>query len=397
MAVATSKKYSLNSSSNSYSLRHSSKKEQVRSVHVLLRPGKHFLKESLVIRASPHAQVTFSTLKLPKNRFYSPRFAYADNQGQSYPEQKSRLRSNSFRQLMGCRSSSGVSTAEADPTTTAGGGGGDTERISLYDSDSSDNSLVFMNDSTHSRSSTPPPPKYPERATLILKTRRQNEPIIRIKQGNLKLSDIDLLHSSYGIDIWNGNAAVQIQPPCGPDHEPLPAIPRPWAWLEHVSITSKSGRGVVCLDGGNITLRTSLIYECAATGIYIGGVGSQADVETTDVIRNGIGSRLPMTRAPRVATGHSGVYLEQGVARIVDCNISRNYLSGISAVSHDNSILSLEQSDLVANGNCNLEMPPPGSKAHEQSTVANNNNMASVGRPCLRSNLEIPGRLPASF
>ncbi len=73
-----------------------------------------------------------------------------------------------------------------------------------------------------------------------------------------------------------------------------------------------------------------------------------------------------------------GLYLEQGNATIIDCNISSNTLTGISAISPDNSILNLQESDLISNGTFQLEMPAIGSTAHRNSVTANN-TLASSG------------------
>lgn len=410
LAVSFPRKSSSNGAYSQYISRsnNQNKKEQVRSVHIFLRPGKHLIKESLVISATEDVNVTIQTMELPENRFYSPRLAFAEQEyPQSHPHPpKPKGRGSPFRQFMGCRSMSSVEARDTEQPYDSDS----SDSIAMYSSN--DDSVYVRNTSIASNATTNfhrsnssssllsmPPPKYPDRATLVLRTRRQNEPIIRVCQGNFKLSKIDLEHGSQGVDIWNGNAAVQVQPPLGTNNEPLPVIPRPMAVLDNVAISSKSGRGVVCLDGGNVKLQECMIYDCAATGLYIGGPGSAAEMTLTDIIRNGIGSRLPSSRAPRVTAGHSGIYLEQGTARIQECNISSNCLTGISAVSHDNAILLLEKTDLVANGQHNLEMPPPGTNAYDLSDISNNNNMASVGRPCLRSNLELPGRSrgPAAF
>jgi Right handed beta helix region len=409
LAVVTHKRSPATNNSNGVSQyirsNSQSKKEQTQSLDVLLRPGKHIIKESIVVVAAANdITVSLKTMELPPNRFYSPRLAFAEQAfPRSFPESKPKSRTTTFGEWIGCKSAtsvidgnnSGVSDAESN----------------VYDSDSSENSLLFLRDdnrrgglsiqetnristlNTASASMFMPPVQYPQRATIVLRTRRQNEPIFLVRQGSFRLSNVNLDHGSHGVDIWNGNAALHVQPPLGVDNEPVPVFIRPSATLDNVIISSKSGRGVVCLDGGSVTLRACMIHDCAATGLYIGGPGSEADMSTTDVIRNGVGSRLPPSRAPRVTSGHSGVYLEQGVARIRECNISSNHLTGISVVSIDNAILLLKKSDLVANGNGNLEMPPPGSTSHGKSEVSNDNNLASVGRPCLRSNLELPDRI----
>jgi len=153
--------------------------------------------------------------------------------------------------------------------------------------------------------------------------------------------------------------------------------------MEHVEITSASGRGVVNIDGGHLSLSNCYIHDCAATGIYVGGPGSVARIHRSDVVRNGNGNR---THRRGIARGHSGVYLEQGHATISDCNISRNALTGISAVSPDNAILDLQESELISNGSFQLEMPGVGSLAHSRSTT-HNNILASTGQPRTRSGL----------
>ncbi len=70
--------------------------------------------------------------------------------------------------------------------------------------------------------------------------------------------------------------------------------------------------------------------------------------------------------------------MEQGDASIIDCNISRNTLTGVSAISPDNAILNLQESDLISNGTFQLEMPTFGSAAHRNS-VTTNNTMESTG------------------
>jgi hypothetical protein len=185
------------------------------------------------------------------------------------------------------------------------------------------------------------------------------------------------------VDIWNGNAAVQIQPPVGPDDVPMMVLPAPTAILEHVEVASASGRGIVNIDGGHVVIRNCYVHDCAATGVYVGGPGSRAIIEHTDVMRNGNGN----TRHRRgIARGHSGIYLEQGLAHITDCNVSQNSLTGISAVSSENAILNLEESDLVSNGTFQLEMPAVGTAAHRQS-FTHNNNLANTGSARSRSGL----------
>ena len=168
---------------------------------------------------------------------------------------------------------------------------------------------------------------------------------------------------------------------------------QPTAVLTGVHVTSATGRGIVNIDGGRLILRSGAVTDCAATGVYIGGPGSHASMEQSDVLRNGLGNQTAAAltaanngRRMGIARGHSGVYLEQGVARIVDCNISRNTLTGISVVSPDNASLMLEESDLMSNGTNQLEMPQAGSWARQQS-FTRQNTLSVLGRGRTRSGL----------
>ena len=330
--------------------------DQIRSIRIFLRPGKYVLREALTIQ-SPSEDITFAleTMDLPPTfeRPASSDDALEQRNSESSPSGGNRKRSSSatLRSLL-CR------TVEVD-----------------------DDDLEDVNSVAESLSSNVLP--IAKRAVLSLKTRRSNEPLIRIRQGKCSLKNLELRHYSHGIDIWNGNAALQIQPPLGPDDQPMVVLPVPTAILEQVEVMSSSGRGIVNIDGGNVDIRSCYVHDCAATGIYVGGPGSRANIESTDVVRNGNGN----TRARRgIPRGHSGVYLEQGNARIYDCNISNNSLTGISAVSPENAILNLEETDLVQNGTFQLEMPSPGTIARRESSTQNN-RLASFGLTRSRSGL----------
>lgn len=169
----------------------------------------------------------------------------------------------------------------------------------------------------------------------------------------------------------------------GPEDQPLPTSTRPNAILDRVEVVSSSGRGIVNIDGGQVSITNCYVHDCAATGIYVGGPGSTATIERTDVVRNGNGNRR---HRRGIARGHSGIYLEQGHASIVDCNVSSNSLTGISAISPENAVLTLQESDLVSNGTFQLEMPAIGTPAHRNS-VTSNNNLAADGLIRTRSGL----------
>lgn len=237
-------------------------------------------------------------------------------------------------------------------------------------------------DNVANLSSLIPTPKH---ATIILETKKKNEPIFHVRQGTLQLSKIVMIHYSPGVDIWDGNAAVQIQPRMENERPVQVVLPNkpPTAIIDRSDVMSLSGRGVVAIDGGYTTIRRSHIHNCAATGIYVGGPGSMATVETSDIIFNGNGNER---HRRGVARGHSGVYLEQGVAIMTDCNISNNALTGISAVSRDNAILTITDSDLMGNGSLQMEMPPNGTESRRKS-VCRDNTLSTLGCGRYRSGL----------
>lgn len=222
------------------------------------------------------------------------------------------------------------------------------------------------------------------RAVLTLRSRKHNQPVVKVRRGSCILRNLELRHTSDGLDIWNGNSVVQIQPPSRDGAMPISVASMPTALLDHVDITSESGRGVVNIDGGNLTLRHCYIHDCAATGVYMGAALSKLTMEHSDVVRNGNGNSNHRRRG--VARGHSGIYLEQGLAEITDSNISHNCSTGISAVNPANSILHLSTSELVSNGTTQLEMPAIGTTAYRKSSTREVHS-SNIGNPKPRSAL----------
>ena len=137
------------------------------------------------------------------------------------------------------------------------------------------------------------------------------------------------------------------------------------------------------IDGGSARISGCCIHDCAATGMYVGAPGSSATISNSDIIRNGYGNE---SARRGIARGHSGIYLEQGSTTIYDCNISRNSLTGISAVSAENAFLDLRESDLVGNGSVQLELPFHGSISRRRS-ILENNIISSGGVGRVRSNI----------
>lgn len=210
------------------------------------------------------------------------------------------------------------------------------------------------------------------RPLLVFRSRRANEPLLWVRHGQVAMEGVDLDHRCPGLDIWSGNAVIQVQPSRGM----LPTLK-----MVGCKVRSRSGRGIVCMDGGQLSLESSAVIDCAATGVYIGGPGSSAVLQDSDIIGNGIGS----SHRRGIARGHSGIYLEQGHCRITSCNVSSNTLTGISAVSPTAAILTLMDSDLTANGTFQVELPAPHSDARRRAVLSGNNHGASQAR--MRSGL----------
>ena len=99
------------------------------------------------------------------------------------------------------------------------------------------------------------------------KTKRRNEPLIRVFRGQLVLDRIKLEHYSPGIDIWNGNAAIQVQPASdvGPIPFVVPTLPEASAVLNRVDVRSYSGRGIVAVEGGHVYMEDCHVHHCAGT------------------------------------------------------------------------------------------------------------------------------------
>lgn len=220
-------------------------------------------------------------------------------------------------------------------------------------------------------------------ALLCLDTTNLNEPVIRVRRGIVNLRGLKFVHYSEGSDIWNGNAALQIQSAFGRNGRPVrvqaPSA-MPTANVTDCDISSLSGRGLVAIDGGISHIHNCNIHDSAATGVYVGGAGSKATMISTDVVRNGVGNtRGELGRS--VARGHSGVYVEQGLAELHDCNVSRNTLTGISAISTDQAYLHIEDSDVMGNSTHPMEPPPADTGRYVRRNTQVDDSLHSNGRP----------------
>mmetsp|Transcript_24081 Transcript_24081/g.53833 ORF Transcript_24081/g.53833 Transcript_24081/m.53833 type:complete len:750 (+) Transcript_24081:583-2832(+) len=366
-------------------------REQRQTCRILVHPGPYFLAKPLVFNVVGSASVTIEGV--PVSRLVDPRHALTWRQNYhsepsaiasptTSPPGVSNRRSDArgvagrpstptLREIFGCRRSN---SAFDDLSFGSSRGDGD---YAIDGSHSRDGPSSFRRradmDTFHSCFDGPRASAF-----LSFETDRENEPIIRVRQGVVNIRGLRLFHYSEGTDIWNGNAAVQVQSAFGRNGRPVraqrPNLP-PTAVIDDCDITSASGRGVVTIDGAVSNISNSNIHDSAATGIYIGGRGSVATMVTTDVVENGSGN----ARNPRrgVARGHSGVYVEQGTARLADCNVSSNSLTGISAISTDQAWLCIEASDVCANRTEAMELPSRESGRGSSIDV----NVVGLGRP----------------
>jgi hypothetical protein len=205
-------------------------------------------------------------------------------------------------------------------------------KTSVWDKDSLDNNLV-----------------EDRVVKLVSYTCLRNAPLFRVIRGKLVLKNISLEHVSLGIDLWSGNAAIHvgeiIQPP------PSTTVAKAALVLESVEVVSHSGRGIV-VRGAHAQIKDSYIHDCAATGVYVGGDGSRAVLEAVDVTDNGMGNQ----RVGGIVRGHSGIYIDQGIVTITDCNVSHNSSSGIAVISPDQTELTLKKTDILTNGNTPVDV-----------------------------------------
>lgn len=204
---------------------------------------------------------------------------------------------------------------------------------------------------------------------------KSNCPLFRVENGHLVIRELQLRHKSSGFDIWGGNAVIHVEAKHG-----LARVS-----LERCDISSRSGRGIVITNDGKLMLRQCIIHGCAATGVYICGSDSTAEITLTDIIGNGHGGR-------GLARGHSGVCLENGIVAIVDSNISHNSASGISVITTEEWRLKLSQSDLIGNGAKPLDLPngrtlPSILRTGERNNNNNGNRLGASGPTRHRSAL----------
>jgi len=378
-------------------------RKQNSSARILLHPGPYFLRKSIVFNCIGSAEVTIESiggLKDPRHastwcQNYHAEPSMDENSSNTRKlltglsssdtidssEETKRPSSATLRQLFGCRSTSAALSSLSTPRR-----GAEEEEEDAAGGMSPDDRAKF-----HKASFEGPNPT----AVVVFESSKQNQAIFRVRQGIAHIKGLKLLHYCEGVDIWNGNAAIQVQSPFAPNGRQVRIQPPSVVPTAHVSdcdIVSFSGRGIVNIDGGISHVHKCFIHNSAATGLYLGGRGSKMTMTETDVVENGNGNE----RNNRgVSRGHSGVYIEQGTATIRDCNISKNSLTGISAVSTDHSTLQVEGSCLQSNGSIQVELPPIGSPSRRRS-YSRDNTISTNGHGRARSRFAKALELPNS-
>lgn len=157
----------------------SARLEQTHSIRVLLRPGRYVLREAITVQAPRAVRVEMETMQMPNS------FLPIDQTlAQDVEPVRKRKSSQSLRNILACRT------------------------VDVEDMEEDMGTLEFFEPSMFNASSTEtsgtPSPLGRKRATLVLRTRRHNEPIIRIRQGTAVLRNLELRHVSHGIGEYSG-------------------------------------------------------------------------------------------------------------------------------------------------------------------------------------------------
>lgn len=137
--------------------------------------------------------------------------------------------------------------------------------------------------------------------------------------------------------------------------------------VSNCRITSRSGRGVVAINGF-ASVTGCFIHRCAATGIYVGDDDGEALIKNCDIVENGVGNQ---EREEGVGAGHSGVYQERGKVYVENCNVSGNRFTGFSGTNRNILQTSVTNCDFFANSSLPVEVSndPP---SFETQTIDNN-------------------------
>ena len=171
---------------------------------------------------------------------------------------------------------------------------------------------------------------------------------------SLTLSNLSIISSVPGTDIWTTNTAIR----ASGNGVALDT--------RNCLISSISGRGIVITGGASGDLLNTTVFNCAATGIYVGDEDTEVTLTRCNVVNCGYGGRpitssssllpvsttgstsdllkvvessmriqtLPVTVGNEsiVPSGHSGIYVEAADMALEDSLISGSCLTGITAV-----------------------------------------------------------------
>ena len=154
------------------SLVKSSEIEQTRSIRVLLRPGRYVLREAIIVEAPRSVRVEIETMTMPDS------FLPIDQTAAPFQPVLARKRkpAQSLRNILSCRT---IDVVHSDDELAG---------VEMYDP-----SMLNANNGAK-----PLGDFDTKRATVVLRTRRYNEPIIHIKQGTAILRNLELKHVSNG-------------------------------------------------------------------------------------------------------------------------------------------------------------------------------------------------------
>jgi hypothetical protein len=189
-----------------------------RTVRILLRPGRYILREPITIQngllanaaVNPARSVTvhIETMEhLPDTFCPSAHDDLTPSCSPSEPEPLKRRKSTRIRNLLNCRNIDMVEDMEVDGTDAAVDLFLDQAVVNTSNMammvESPVSAAVTSNGGGGTTMGTAGSHPRINRASLVLRTRRHNEPLIRVRQGSCIIRNIDLKHISHGTGTRN--------------------------------------------------------------------------------------------------------------------------------------------------------------------------------------------------
>jgi len=161
--------------SGAFSVVRSPRIEQLCSIRVLLRPGRYVLRDAITVQAPRTVRVEIETMEMPESFLPIDQTTAA----QEVEPARKRKSSQSLRNILACRT------------------------VDVEDPEDDFGTLEFfeptLRSGTSIEASNTSGTIGKKRATLVLRTRRHNEPIIRVRQGTAVLRNLELRHVCHGI------------------------------------------------------------------------------------------------------------------------------------------------------------------------------------------------------